>query len=176
MGGEPSVEYRALTYGQLTRQWDDLVDKVRLLPSFKTFLKPLECSELVQSLPRQGPIVVINVHNTRCDAIALVDRLGEPLHISLPDFSWEKAKKYSGELRKELQDRGLGRRGDSEVSQDEEAERKLGSFGKKGVSKEKREESRIVRRILRCLWTELVKPILDGLNITVSTSLRAVGD
>ncbi|KAH6897724.1 CHAT domain-containing protein [Coprinopsis sp. MPI-PUGE-AT-0042] len=88
------LEDEARAHLKLARQWDDLLKTVRSIPGFESFLQPLPCSSLLQHLPKSGPVVVINVDEQRCDAIALLDGLDKPLHIPLPDFSLEKANKY----------------------------------------------------------------------------------
>ncbi|KAH6910854.1 CHAT domain-containing protein [Coprinopsis sp. MPI-PUGE-AT-0042] len=102
-----SLEDEAKAHLNLARQWDDLLKTVRSIPGFESFLQPLPCSSLLQHLPASGPIVVINVDKQRCDAIALLAGLDEPLHIPLPNFSLEKANKYRGDLKANLESQQL---------------------------------------------------------------------
>ncbi|KAF6765331.1 CHAT domain-containing protein [Ephemerocybe angulata] len=104
-------------------------------PGFEAFLIPPVCSTLLQHLPDSGPIVVINVDERRCDALALLAGMDTPLHIPLPNFSVEKARAYRTDLEDRL---------------------KCG------------EDERVLR-VLRGLWEEVAKPILDGLGISKAT-------
>ncbi|KAH6888936.1 CHAT domain-containing protein [Coprinopsis sp. MPI-PUGE-AT-0042] len=102
-----SLEDEARAHLKLARQWDDLLKTVRSIPSFESFLQPLPCSSLLQRLPATGPVVVINIDEQRCDAIALLAGLDKPLHIPLPNFSLEKANKYRNNLKANLEERQL---------------------------------------------------------------------
>jgi len=88
----------AYRLASLARQWSELLTEVRAIPGFQTFLKPPSCDDLLEHLPEDGPVVVLNVHEWRCDAIALI-RGCEPLHIPLPGMTLAKAE----ELRQRLQ-------------------------------------------------------------------------
>ncbi|KAH6918213.1 CHAT domain-containing protein [Coprinopsis sp. MPI-PUGE-AT-0042] len=137
-----SLEDEARAHLNLARQWDNLLKEVRSIPGFESFLQPLPCSSLLQHLPASGPVVVINVDKQRCDAIALLAGLGEPLHIPLPDFSLEKANNYRGILKASLEDQHLRMREDQMQSQV------------------------MVRQVLRDLWNEVVGPILNTLGFS----------
>ncbi|KAH6915569.1 CHAT domain-containing protein [Coprinopsis sp. MPI-PUGE-AT-0042] len=142
MSDKISLEDEARAHLKLARQWDDLLKTVRSIPGFESFLLPLPCSSLLQHLPPSGPVVIINVDKQRCDAIALLAGLEEPLHIPLPNFSLEKANRY----------------------QDEEA-------SGRGVRcpKDKTMQSQVVREILRDLWHEVLSPILNALGVDPSS-------
>ncbi|KAJ3543667.1 hypothetical protein NMY22_g3058 [Coprinellus aureogranulatus] len=88
--GKASLEDEALEHVKLAKEWDRLLGEVRSKPGFENFLQPPTCSTLLQNLPDSGAVVVINVDKKRCDAIALMAGLDEPLHIPLPNFSWER--------------------------------------------------------------------------------------
>ncbi|KAF8594524.1 hypothetical protein BDV93DRAFT_565349 [Ceratobasidium sp. AG-I] len=48
---------------RLAESWEELVDKVRSLPGFEAFMRPLKAAELMYSA-KSGPVVVVNVHKT----------------------------------------------------------------------------------------------------------------
>ncbi|KAH6881216.1 CHAT domain-containing protein [Coprinopsis sp. MPI-PUGE-AT-0042] len=139
------LEDEARAHLKLARRWDELLKTIRSIPGFESFLQPLPCSSLLQHLPVSGPVVVINVDEQRCDAIALLVGLDKPLHIPLPDFSLEKANKYRGDLKANLESQQLRMR---EVQ-------------------EAMDEDVVVRKILRDLWNEVVSPILNTLGLSV---------
>ncbi|KAH6866122.1 CHAT domain-containing protein [Coprinopsis sp. MPI-PUGE-AT-0042] len=159
-----SLEDEARAHLNLARRWDDLLKEVRSIPGFESFLQPLPCSFLLQHLPASGPVVVINVDKQRCDAIALLAGLGEPLPIPLPDFSLEKANNYRGILKASLEDQHLRMR-EVQETMDEEV---LG----RGAKPCKQESSQVVvRQVLRDLWNEVVNPILKALGFSVSAQI-----
>ncbi|KAF6743695.1 hypothetical protein DFP72DRAFT_1098346 [Ephemerocybe angulata] len=91
----------------LARKWDDLLRAARAIPGFEFFLMPSPCSLLMQHLPHSGPLIVININDRHCDALALRAGLDEPLHIPLPNFSVEKAGKYRTILDSQLRTHNL---------------------------------------------------------------------
>jgi hypothetical protein len=44
----------------------------------------------MRGLPDEGPVVIINIHNDRCDALALMAGADEPMHIPLSNFRIKK--------------------------------------------------------------------------------------
>ncbi|KAH6910829.1 CHAT domain-containing protein [Coprinopsis sp. MPI-PUGE-AT-0042] len=154
------LEDEARAHLNLARQWDDLLKTVRSIPGFESFLQPLPCSSLLQHLPASGPVVVINVDKQRCDAIALLAGLDEPLHIPLPNFSLEKANKYRSDLKATLEDKHLRMQEVQEITDEEPSGR--------GVKppKENQAQSFVVRTVLRDLWKEVLSPILNALGFS----------
>ncbi|KIM26243.1 hypothetical protein M408DRAFT_72881 [Serendipita vermifera MAFF 305830] len=65
------MEERGRKYRDLTREWEQTVDQVRSKPEFENFLRPRTLAKLSSAL-RDGPIVVLNVHQNRCDALIFV--------------------------------------------------------------------------------------------------------
>jgi hypothetical protein len=68
-------------------EYRQLLEEIRSLPDFNDFLQPPKAINLLSSLPSDGPVIIFNIHNTRCDALALIATIEEPLHIPLKDFS-----------------------------------------------------------------------------------------
>ncbi|KAF6765581.1 CHAT domain-containing protein [Ephemerocybe angulata] len=91
----------------LARKWDDLLKTARAIPGFESFLMPLSCSTLMQNLPESGPVLVINIDKRRCDALALLAGLDEPLHIPLSKFSVTRANEYCTILNSQLRTHDL---------------------------------------------------------------------
>lgn len=156
-----TAEDDARTCLLLVRQWEELLREAREIPGFEHFLQPSPCSTLLQHLPTSGPIIVINVDEKRCDAIALLAGLDNALHIPLPNFSLAKAETYRGVLRTQLQHRGVRVREEDTSVHDDLSERKGGLYRRKA-------EPVGMRAVLRGLWDNVVKPILDGLGFSVS--------
>ncbi|KAF6747631.1 CHAT domain-containing protein, partial [Ephemerocybe angulata] len=149
----------------LAQRWGDLLNEVRAILGFEAFLKPLSCSTLLRRLPDTGVVVVINMTAARCDAIALLPGNDQPRHIPLPTFTLAKCNQYKHILdcRVTL---GLPReRGGVHDSPpvDKSSERAF------GPARRNRKEHG-VRGVLRCLWGELVKPILEALKISKTSA------
>ncbi|CAE6427533.1 unnamed protein product [Rhizoctonia solani] len=71
--GTQSSETKEQTYQKdlyLHTQYENVLADIRSLTDFEDFMMPKDASELVQAA-RDGPIVVINVHQGRCDALVV---------------------------------------------------------------------------------------------------------
>ncbi|MEV0978346.1 CHAT domain-containing protein [Streptomyces sp. NPDC049915] len=67
---------------ELARQWSGLLDKVRALPRFETFLMPPPFDTLARAAAA-GPVVIVNISTIRCDAL-IVRPSGRPEVVPLP--------------------------------------------------------------------------------------------
>ena len=154
-----SAEENRRTHVNLAKEWDDLLQTVRVIPGFRDFLRPSSCSSLLQDLPTEGSVVVINVDGIRCDAIALMVGLNDPLHIPLPSFSLEKATDYRRILSSQLEAQGLRAR---EAGVD---------GGGRALRPQRRTQTHDrdlgLRDVLRGLWNDVVKPVLNMLALSV---------
>jgi tetratricopeptide (TPR) repeat protein len=56
----------------LADQWDELVDQVRALPGFGAFLRPPQVEQL-RPAAADGPVVIVNISQWRCDALLVTD-------------------------------------------------------------------------------------------------------
>ncbi|KAF6754638.1 CHAT domain-containing protein [Ephemerocybe angulata] len=158
-----SLENEGRSQMSLARKWDSLLTTVRAIPGFETFLAPPRCSTLLQDIPDSGPIIVINVDERRCDAIALLPGLDEPLHIPLPNFSIEKASAYRTDLDAQLRAGHLRTR---EVEDITGTDIELLGRGFRPLPVRKQGEDSPVHRVLHGLWDEVVKPTLDALGFS----------
>ncbi|KAF6749071.1 CHAT domain-containing protein [Ephemerocybe angulata] len=145
-----SMEDEARTHLVLAEKRDKLLKTARAIPGFEFFLMPLPCSAIMQHLPESGPIVVINIDSDRCDVLALLAGMDEPLHIPLPNFSTKKASMYRSVLESQL--RGHNFRS-----------RELEPRGARPLPNEKRHKVLPMHQVLRGLFEEVVKPVLDAL-------------
>lgn len=160
------VEDEGRAHLKLAREWDDLLTTARAISGFEAFLQPAPCSTLLQNLPEPGPIVVINIDDLQCDAIAVLAGLDQPFHIPLPDFSLDKAYEYRNDLDSQLRLRGLRMR-EEENADEGSALRPGGLYRRKRAGDG--DGDRVVRDTLQGLWKDVVKPILDMLGFSVST-------
>ncbi|QFZ18499.1 CHAT domain-containing protein [Saccharothrix syringae] len=67
---------------RLAREWDELVDRIRHIPGFEHVDAPLAFNRL-RAAAGGGVVVMINVHPTRCDAIAFTADSERPQVIPL---------------------------------------------------------------------------------------------
>ncbi|KAF6748303.1 CHAT domain-containing protein, partial [Ephemerocybe angulata] len=157
-----ALEDESQGHSKLAQQWDELLQTARAIPGFENFLKPSPSSTLLRHLPDSGPIIVINVDEGRCDAIALLAGVDEPLHIPLPNFSLDKAKKDRTDLKLHLRSGGFRVReiGTGMV---------LGGDAARPIKpiNRARREGDVVHGVLGALWNDVVKPILDALGFSV---------
>ncbi|TEB19620.1 hypothetical protein FA13DRAFT_1780499 [Coprinellus micaceus] len=147
-----SLENDARNHIRLAREWDELLAKVRGAPGFKEFLRPLGCSTIMEYLPVSGAVVVINVHDSRCDAIALAAGSNAPIHIQLPNFTLQKAKRSA--LMAYVSGVKVQRLRMAPVPQGEW----LGPYRRVKVAEDG------VCMLLHGLWEEVVKPILEAVG------------
>ncbi|KAG8717759.1 hypothetical protein FRC08_006744 [Ceratobasidium sp. 394] len=132
---------------RLAKEWDELVSRVRDIPSFENFLRPKKIGELAAAT-HSGPVITIHVHESTCGALLLLPGSAEVTHLSLPDFSYDKAMNAYNRLKHLLHDSGMR----------DSAQRK---FVKHSVRTENPFGS-----VLELLWKDVVKPVLDVLGYT----------
>ncbi|CAE6526124.1 unnamed protein product, partial [Rhizoctonia solani] len=123
--------------------YNNLLAQTRQLLGFETFPKPIQANTLAHAV-RDGPVVVVNCHTYRCDALFILPGNEQVGHLALPKFTLEKAKQACSDLELSLRQQRLRERG----------VRVLGNTGY-----EDRLES-----VLNVLWTNIVKPVLDHLG------------
>ena len=149
-----SMQSQVNSHLQHSREWDQLLKKIRNIPEFQDFLRPPRASELLKDLPKTGFVVVINVFKERCDALALVSGADAPQHIALPDFSHKIAENLRQRLKQYLIFNRVLMRDDEELTR---ATRPMPDLLDVKLSE-----------ILCILWLNVVKPIFHSLGIPVT--------
>ncbi|KAF8729256.1 TPR-like protein, partial [Rhizoctonia solani] len=84
------IERSAQQQHQLAKRYKDIITLIRQKPGFESFLIAKKASELIQCVVH-GPLVVVNVHKSRCDALIIIPGCHTIKHVALVDFSLEKA-------------------------------------------------------------------------------------
>ncbi|TEB19792.1 hypothetical protein FA13DRAFT_1843468 [Coprinellus micaceus] len=157
-----SLQEEASAHLELAEQWEELLCQVRVIPGFESFLQPTKCSALLQSIPKSGTVVIINVHKRRCDAICLVPGRNEPLHIPLPNLSEDKVKQHRNHMQWELRFREPHLHGEDRLGvHGEHSARAMGVYPQPRIKSP-------IRGVLHGLWTDVVRPILDKLALSKS--------
>ena len=139
---------------KLAREWNHLLNKIRLIPVFHDFLRPRRASDLLANLPVDGPVILVNVQVSRCDGLALLSGSDVPIHIPLPNFSHKLATELRERLRKFLLAREVRTRAENR--------------GPRPVLDSGDETQSVIHVVLEALWLNVVKPILDALAYSVS--------
>jgi tetratricopeptide (TPR) repeat protein len=148
-GDSKFVQEDAERYRALTGEWEMAIKEVRSLPNFEDFLKPSKISKLMDAA-QNGPVVVLNIAEERCDALALVTGIEEVIHIPLSNITFERVIGLRNELQDLLYSNGIRLRSDRAAQKwADEA------------------EGNDCKDILAELWTGLVKPVLDSLAFLV---------
>lgn len=149
---EPSdLEGQARQHRRLATEWDQLLEKARWLPGFDNFMRPRQAATLMHAA-KDGPVVVINVHKDRCDALIIQPHHTSLTHVPLGNFSPEKAINCRTQLMS-----AIGHRGDI-------------TRGLKLVTRVHKPEH--FKRMLVLLWSDVVHPVLDFLNYTSKLSFE----
>jgi hypothetical protein len=135
-----SLELQAQRQRRLAAEWEELIGRARLLPGLETFLLPRSFSTL-RNATHCGSIVLVNVHERRCDAIVLRDS-ADIQHVPLPALSVSLCEKLCVALQ-----------GTLKHYRDSERATQLAK------------PSTDLKRLLSTLWTTIVTPVLKALEI-----------
>ncbi|KAJ1303073.1 hypothetical protein OPQ81_011274 [Rhizoctonia solani] len=151
--GSLTPEQVAQKHRQLAKDYEGLIVQVRTLPGFEDFLQPIKAKGLLRAT-QNGPVVVINCHQDRCDALVIIPGQENVQHIPLPNFTAETAQYTRLEMNRSVRESRLRERG-AELWSD--ILRKL-DFGD----------------LLAILWYQVVKPVLDYLGYTDNVSSNSL--
>ncbi|KIM83044.1 hypothetical protein PILCRDRAFT_819834 [Piloderma croceum F 1598] len=82
---------------RLVSVWENLLDKIRQLPEFEYFLRPVPFRQLRQAATG-GLVVIINASEYRVDAL-IFDEVREIEHVSLPDIDLDTLSQLARDIR-----------------------------------------------------------------------------
>lgn len=150
LSADISLQNDNLNHTLYAAKYKKLLEEIQRLPTFQDFLKPLKSTTLLRGLPKDGPIIIFNIHKVHCDALALISGAEEPLHIPLENFSLADAEKLQQVLLTDI----LKQR----KAKDEER-----------LSSHRKASSTLPQMsfVLSELWTKLVQPIFEALGYVV---------
>jgi tetratricopeptide (TPR) repeat protein len=148
---KPGLEEVARKHRKLSLERDKLIDTIRAIPGFKSFMNPKRFHELA-SVAHEGPVVILNVHKLRCDALVLIpgDADVSAVVIPLEELSYEMSGKMLEKLENLLSSAGVRSRG-----------------SRAHVWVVAYSNDAIFKNILGILWKQVVKPVIDGLAYKV---------
>ena len=95
-GDKQSTEDIAQKRRQLVHEWEELVERVRKLPNFKHFLRPIPFHQLRQ-VHMDGQVVIINASTYGVDAL-IFSASGPIKHVSLHNINLEALAELSGNI------------------------------------------------------------------------------
>ncbi|KZV72976.1 hypothetical protein PENSPDRAFT_733149 [Peniophora sp. CONT] len=139
------IEQAAKNRRDLARQYEGLLEEIRAIDGFRDFLRPPRLSSL-RAAAVDGPVVMVNVHSSRCDALILTPA-GNLRHVALPCFSQKLAQTMYSSFLNELGHTGL---------RDPLTRATAASITKQGATS-------FVPRILERLWVQVAEPILTAM-------------
>ncbi|KIM23670.1 hypothetical protein M408DRAFT_27637 [Serendipita vermifera MAFF 305830] len=145
------MEERGKKYRDLTREWEQTVDQVRSKPEFEDFLRPKTLAKLSSAI-RDSPIVVLNVHQNRCDALIFVKNATSDssmvLHVPLDGLLQHVDQLHHdiNRLASTFRTQGFSERASIRVREREDDEARMKS-------------------ILAVLWERVAQPVLQKLEL-----------
>ncbi|KAF8600149.1 hypothetical protein BDV93DRAFT_448075 [Ceratobasidium sp. AG-I] len=144
LSNESSIERAARQHRRLAERWEVLLNQARQIPGLAGFLRPRQASELMRSA-HSSTVVMLNLHEGRCDALIIRPNVAVISHVPLAQFSYKKATEISAQMSQLLLRLNLINRGFKPMSHATKAN---------------------FEPTLAILWTDLVKPVLDFLGYT----------
>lgn len=137
---------------QLAIEWENTIEEIRKIPKFASFLEAKSFSELAP-VSHEGPVVVLNVQRSRCDALILTsDEIKQHMHVPLVHFTSELSESLFVDMKKLLSVAGVRARGNRKSQR-----------VKSSISNSEKFE-----KILGELWVRVVKPVIDCLGYPVN--------
>ncbi|KAF8597921.1 hypothetical protein BDV93DRAFT_610148 [Ceratobasidium sp. AG-I] len=139
-----STEHATLQHHRLVGEYNQLINQARDLPDFHNFMCPKTAADLVPAA-RSGPVVIVNVHKDRCNALILSPLSDEVAHVPLLDLSQDSISHLHGLMIQTIRAKGIRER---------------------TMARLKDVHCDHFNLILSSLWHNLVKPILDFLGFS----------
>lgn len=138
------MENASFARRRLAERWDELVENARRIAGFEGFLRPKKIQELVGAA-RCGPVVIINIHESRCDALIVQNKSERRVvNVELSTISVPSIDAMKHWLRRALKTAGV------------RAER--------GSKIHHVAQTSDFEKVLRILWGHVVTPVLDSLG------------
>jgi hypothetical protein len=145
---QSSPEKAAQYHHRLAEEWERLLGQVRALPGFEDFLLPKRFSQLCKA-SNAGPVVVFNIHQSRCDALVIMEGLDDAIHVPLSRFSYAQAENLQKNFAALLSKSGARSR-----------EARGG--------KPYRPSKSSFCDAMKDIWSTAIEPVFEALAITVS--------
>ncbi|THU83307.1 TPR-like protein [Dendrothele bispora CBS 962.96] len=144
-----NAEEEAQNHRRLAARYEELLQQVRALDGFGSFLRPKKFSELAPAA-RNGPVVVVNVAELRCDAL-VVFTSGEIVPVPLPTFAYKQAEMLRLKLLSSLRAHGV----------------RVSRNGDRATCLAGKDSQDHFGSVLADLWSHVVQPILPEIEHTL---------
>ncbi|EGN99470.1 hypothetical protein SERLA73DRAFT_73996 [Serpula lacrymans var. lacrymans S7.3] len=144
MSSQISLEEEARNYRRLSKEWDAVVQQIREVDGFAHFLKPVPFSDL-HPVADNGPVVIVNISQYRCDAIIIL-KASPPRLINLSPLTLGDISEMSSQFADILK-------------------------GTSHVGEEKMREKLIIP-VLRRLWYLIIQPVVNEIKDLVPKGSR----
>jgi hypothetical protein len=131
-------------------EWNGVLNDIRAIPQFGTYLKPRSYSEL-KDISHRGPVFIINLAITHSSALILPSPHEPIIHVVLPEMTGSRSLYLKKCLSKALLVSGRQIRDDWQVRRHGHADRNA-----------------ILSSILAELWSSIAEPILGRVGLAVS--------
>ncbi|KAB5588629.1 Aromatic di-alanine and TPR containing protein [Ceratobasidium theobromae] len=152
-----SLEKAAQKHRQIAGQYETLLKQIRALPGFEGFLGPKRAPELLTTV-KTGPVVVLNVHESRCDALIMLLGKSDIKHTPLPNLTAKKVANAHAQLQTTLKQHGLRDLSSSRRPDKSAMER----WGRDKSAMKPQDDP--FKQLLMILWSTVTKPILEFLG------------
>ncbi|KAF8738241.1 TPR-like protein, partial [Rhizoctonia solani] len=107
---QPNVpEHIAQSHHRLAEDWDRLLGRIRQLDGFSDFLRPKKANSLLRAA-RNGHVIIINVHDTACNALIIRGDRAALDCVPLPELCYQKALDAQNRLMQLLRATGVRQR------------------------------------------------------------------
>jgi hypothetical protein len=146
---------------RLAQEYQNVLDSIRQIDGFERFLLPKPFSTLAHA-SKGGPVVLINVHESRCDALIVCSPADDLIHVCLPKLSHKGVSAMHQQFLNALTFAGVRERGARDHTDSSNQDRAF-----KTQSSTKNDYSRILLR----LWLHVVHPVLEAIEGKVSWRL-----
>ncbi|KAG9083004.1 hypothetical protein FS749_006375 [Ceratobasidium sp. UAMH 11750] len=143
--GSSSLEHAAQRHRRLAEQWEQLVHRAQSLPGMNSFLVPKDSFKLVAAA-QAGAVVVVIVHRSSCSALVVTPEASDVGCIPLGTLSYDKVAEAFDQFLNQRHGRSRAKR----------------KFTKDKKSKDD------YGQVLRMLWVDIAKPVLDFLGYTAA--------
>ncbi|TFY63032.1 hypothetical protein EVG20_g6492 [Dentipellis fragilis] len=156
-GSAMSLEEEGQKHRRLAERYEKLLEKAREIPELQHFLRPKLIADL-RPAATAGPVVLVNVHETHCDALVLSDPRAPVQHVPLPKLTPSVAMDMRSHFLTSLQGRS---------DSDHDRYSVPVSLGVPSFNS--------IEGTLRSIWLQVVKPILDTLGyLTIDSSRESI--
>ncbi|CAE6454441.1 unnamed protein product [Rhizoctonia solani] len=154
-----TTEQAAQKRRRLAEEYEKIMAEIRQTSGFENFLRPKKFFELLPAA-RKGPVAVINIERSRCDALVIKPGSTEISLVPLPDISYDQTV----ELRRK-----------TEQSLEEMCFRERSSYRRPVMSDpEENLQNQELQLVLSTIWMCVAKPVLDSLEYRPTLSMDTI--